>query len=66
MLTSDEKTTQALNKKAKVATAIAKAKAKTAASLAAETAFDSAELSTTPPKIDEMQDSNTAAQIKSE
>jgi electron transport complex protein RnfC len=64
--TSDEKTTQALNKKAKVATAIAKAKAKTAASLAAETAFDSAELSTTPPKIDEMQDSNTAAQIKSE
>ena len=65
---SDEKATQALNKKAKVAAAIAKAKAKaktkTTASLAAETAFDSSQLSTTSPNIDVMQDSNTAAQVK--
>jgi electron transport complex protein RnfC len=63
-LVSDDKATQALNKKAKVATAIAKAKAKaktkTAASLAAETSFDSAEPSTTPPNIDIMQDSMLA------
>jgi electron transport complex protein RnfC len=61
---SDDKATQALNKKAKVAAAIAKAKAKTktAASLAAETSFDRAEPSTTPANIDVMQNSNTAAQ----
>ncbi|MBA6225082.1 electron transport complex subunit RsxC [Colwellia sp. MB02u-18] len=63
---SDDKATQALNKKAKVAAAIAKAKAKakakTAANLAAETSFDRAEPSTTPANIDVMQDSNTAAQ----
>ncbi|MBA6290796.1 electron transport complex subunit RsxC [Colwellia sp. MB3u-70] len=63
---SDDKATQTLNKKVKVAAAIAKAKAKaktkTAASLAAETSFDSVEPSTTPANIDVVQDSNTAAQ----
>ena len=65
---SDDKATQALNKKAKVAAAIAKAKAKvktkTAASLAAETSFDSAEPSTTPLNIDVMQDSILATQAE--
>jgi electron transport complex protein RnfC len=63
---SDDKATQAFNKKAKVATAIAKAKAKaktkTAANLAAETLSDSAKPSTTPANIDVMQDSMLAAQ----
>jgi electron transport complex protein RnfC len=65
---SDDKATQALNKKAKVAAAIAKAKAKvktkTAASLAAETSFDSAEPSTTPLNIDVVQDSILATQAE--
>jgi electron transport complex protein RnfC len=65
---SDDKATQALNKKVKVAAAIAKAKAKaktkTAASLAAETSFDRAEPLTTPANIDVMQDSDTAVQVK--
>jgi len=65
---SDDKATQALNKKVKVAAAIAKAKAKaktkTAASLAAETSFDRTEPSTTPANIDVMQDSDTENQVK--
>ena len=65
---SDDKATQALNKKAKVAAAIAKAKAKvktkTAASVAAETSFDSAEPSTTPLNIDVVQDSILATQAE--
>jgi electron transport complex protein RnfC len=65
---SDDKATQALNKKVKVAAAIAKAKAKaktkTAASLTAETSFDRTEPSTTPANIDVMQYSDTAAQVK--
>lgn len=65
---SDDKATQALNKKAKVAAAIAKAKAKvktkTAASLAAETSFDSAKPSTTPLNIDVVQDSILATQAE--
>ena len=65
---SDDKATQALNKKAKVAAAISKAKAKvktkTAASVAAETSFDSAEPSTTPLNIDVVQDSILATQAE--